>query len=123
MLAWDCLFCEATVSNFISHVLDFLFGWVVSHCTHEIFKFIDGDFAIKLSCLSGVLLLTSDHGVVEEVIHVLEGLSITATFDEANERLNTLTTKSNCLFNWGHINLPDVYCQILTSTSEHKSSI
>ena len=123
MLARDCLLCEATISHLISHVLDFLLRWVISHCTHKIFQFINGDLTIKFSCLSGILFLTPDHGVVEEVVHVLEGLSVTATLYEANERLDSVSTKSNCLFNWGNIYLPDVYCQVVTSACEHKSSI
>jgi len=82
------LFRQKLESNFVNHIFLFLFGRIVTHRPHQIRNFLYRDLSIELSRFSCIFLFRPDHRVVEEVIHVLEGLPFPSTFDQIYKWLN-----------------------------------
>lgn len=74
-------FSEITEADLIFHVLDFLVCGVVAHGSHQVWELLERNSPVQFSGFSCVLILTSNHGVVEEVFHVLESLPVSATFN------------------------------------------
>lgn len=78
-----------------------------------------GHDSLESTGAGGVLLHTSDHGVHEEVVHVLVSLSLASTFNQVDERLNSVSSVHLDLFVDGsHVNVPHVNRQVVTTTSE-----
>lgn len=84
--------CKVAEFYLILHVVNLLLCWVVAHGSHKVGELIKGNCAVEAACLGCVLIFTTDHRVVEEVLHILVGLAIAATFDQVDKRLDTLTT-------------------------------
>ena len=61
--------------DLVLHVLHLLLGGIVSHGSHEVGQLCKWHRAIQLPRLGCALVLASNHGVVEEVFHVLVNLS------------------------------------------------
>ena len=73
---------ELAVFDFVDHVLNLLLGGVVAHSSHQVWQLVNGHlFVVQLPGLSGVLLFGPDDAVVEEVVHVLERLALSAPLD------------------------------------------
>jgi len=120
----NCHLGELLVFHFVNDVLHFLLGWVVTHSAHEERQLINGDLLVfKFACLCCVLLFGTDYTVVEEVIHILESLTLATTFNQVDERFDTFATHSNCLLNGCNTYLPHVDCQIFTTASENPLAI
>lgn len=93
----------------ISHVLHFHLSGVVSHGSHQERQLLNRYDSLKSTGRGGVFLHTSDHGVHEEVIHILESLSFTSSFDEVDEWFDGITSVHGDLFiNRGDVNIPYV---------------
>ena len=67
--------------DLVLHVVDFLLSWVITHGAHQVRQLVQRYRAVESSSFGGVLILASDHGVVEEILHVLVGLPVAASFD------------------------------------------
>ena len=59
----------------------------MAHCPHQVWDLIQGNLSSELSVLSGILVLTLNLCVVKEELHVLEGLSLLASFEQVHERI------------------------------------
>ena len=78
----DTVICKLTIFNFVDHVLDLLFCWIVSHRPHQIWELVYRYLlVIKFSSFSRVFLLCSDNTIVKEVIHVLKCLAFSSALD------------------------------------------
>ena len=88
---------EIAELHLVLHVVHFLLRRVVAHGTHQVRQLVQGHRPIETTRLRRVLVFAADHRVVEEVLHVLVGLTITPALDEVDKRLNTLTAKSDSL--------------------------
>ena len=110
--------CKVAEFYLILHVVDLLLCWVVAHCSHKVRELVKGNCAVEAACLGSVLIFAADHRVVEEVLHILVGLAIATTLNQIDKGLDTLTTKSDSLVNWGHIDRPHIHSEILSTASE-----
>lgn len=79
-------------SNFIDHILLLLLCRVVAHGAHEVRDLLDWHFRIQLASLRGVFLLRSNHRVIEEIVHILESLTLSAAFNKVYEWLDARST-------------------------------
>jgi len=110
---------ELTVLNLVDDVLHLLLGWVVAHSAHQVRQFVDGDLLIfKFTGLSSVFFFGTDYTVVEEVIHVLESLTLAATLDKVNERFDSFTAHCDCLLDGCNIHFPHVDSQVAATAGE-----
>ncbi len=68
------------VPDFVLHVLNLLLGWIETHASHHVGDGAQGNFAIELSCLCGMLVFGSYLTVVKEVFQITHDLSVGASF-------------------------------------------
>ena len=107
------------IAHFINHVFNLHFCRVVTHGAHQVGKLVDGDGALKLASLGGVLLHGADHSVNEEVVHVLVGLTFAATFNQVNEGFGSVAAvEFNLFVDGGDIDTPHIDGKIVTTASE-----
>jgi hypothetical protein len=101
---------KLTVFNFINHIFNFLLRRIVAHSSHQVRKLVDGNlFIVKLSSFCCIFFLSPNYAIVKEIIHILECLSFSTTFNQINKRLDSFTTNCDGLFNWSNIDVPHMF--------------
>ena len=96
------------------HVLYLLLGWVETHTSHHVRNCFKRHFAIKLSCLSRMLILRPDLRVIKEVFEITHNLPIGAPLKQLWEWiLIGISTKTFCKNR--KIDLPHINTKIIPS--------
>ena len=109
---------EVAELHLVLHVVHLLLRRVVAHSTHKVRQLVQGDGAVEPTRLGRVLVLATDHRVVEEVFHVLVGLAITTSLDEVDEWFDPFTAESDSLIYGRDIDRPHVNSQVLAAARE-----
>ena len=78
---------------------------------------------MQFASFGRVFLLETNHRVVEEVVDVLVGLALGTTFNQLNERLDTLTAHRDRLLNRVNVDMPHVDGKISSTACENILSI
>ena len=107
---WHSHLRELTVFHFVDDILHFLLGGVVAHSAHQVGQLINRHLLVlELAGFCCVFFFGADYTVVEEIVHVLEGLALASTLNKINEWFNTFTTHSDSLFDRGDTNFPHIH--------------
>jgi len=115
---------KLTVFNFINHIFHFLLRRIVTHSSHQVRKLVNWNlFIVKLSSFCCIFFLSPNYAVIKEIIHILECLSFSTTFNQIYKRLDSFTTNCDGLFNWSNIDVPHVYSKIFTATCKYVLSV
>ena len=110
-------------THLVHHIFNFLLRGVVAHGSHQVSQLVYRHPAFELACLRRVLLLRTDHRVIEEVVYVLVGLSRGATFDKLDKGFDTFAAHSDSLFNRRDIDMPHVDSEVRATACEDKFAV
>jgi hypothetical protein len=70
------------VPYLILHVLDLFLGGIETHASHHVGNGTEWNFAIQLSCFSGMFILRSNLTVIEEIFEITHNLPIGTAFKQ-----------------------------------------